>query len=224
MRLLSVNVGLPRTMVWEGKTFESGIAKTPVEGRIAVQGVNLDGDGQADLRNHGGPLKAVYAYPFGHYPFWESLLSQNLPMGALGENLTIEGLDEAAVCSGDRLRIGTAEFTVTIPREPCFKLAALRGTDEVVKAMLQSGHSGYYLAIAREGDVGAGDTVELLSQDPRKVRIADLTPLLTGGPAPVETLRRAMELETITPYWRGKVARRLPQGRVGGQSESPHTR
>ena len=209
MRVVSVNVGLPRTMEWEGKAFESGIGKTPVGGRVAARGVNLEGDGQADRVNHGGPLKAVYAYPLEHYAFWSSMLGEKLPMGALGENLTVEGLDEAAVCSGDRFRIGTAEFTATTPREPCFKLAALRGTNAVVKEMLRTGFSGWYLAISREGEVGAGDAVSLVERDPRGVRIADLARLLTREPVPAETLERAMGLETITPYWRGKVARRL---------------
>lgn len=209
MRLLSVNVGLPQEMEWEGKAFESGIGKVPVVRRVAARGINLDGDGQADRVNHGGPLKAVYAYPHEHYAYWTGLLSEALPMGALGENLTVEGLDEATVCSGDRFRIGTAEFIATIPREPCFKLAALRGTNAVVKAMLDTGFSGWYLAIAHEGEVGAGDAVEVLSRDPRGVRIADLTPLLNGVPNDRAAMERAMGLETITPYWRGKVERRL---------------
>ena len=195
-------------MVWEGKSFLSGIGKSSVEGRVAVRRTNLDGDRQADLEHHGGPLKAVYAYSFEHYPFWVSLLERDLPMGALGENLTLEGLTEE-VCVGDRFRMGTAEFVVTIPREPCFKFAALHDRADVVKAMLKSGRSGFYLAVEREGEVGAGDPIVPLSQDERRVRIADLTPLLTGEPVPVETLRQAMELETISPYWRDKVARRL---------------
>lgn len=138
MKLLSVNVGLPQAMTWEGKSFESGITKLPVEGRVTVKTLNLEGDGQADRVNHGGALKAVYAYPFEHYAFWESFLGQELPMGALGENLTLEGLDEE-VSVGDRFRIGTAELVVTIPREPCYKLAALRGSNGIVKAMLQTG-------------------------------------------------------------------------------------
>ena len=209
MRVLSVNVGLPQTMAWEGRRFESGIAKTPVEGRVAARGVNLEGDGQADLQNHGGPLKAVYAYPHEHYAHWSKFLPEELPMGALGENLTVEGLDEKTVCSGDRFRIGTAEFTATIPREPCFKLAALRGTNAVVAEMLRTGYSGWYLAISQEGKVVSGDRVEVLARDPRRVRIADLTPLLTGEPVDRETLERAMGLETLTPYWRAKAERRL---------------
>lgn len=209
MRLLSVNVGLPQAMEWEGRAFESGIGKAPVVGRIAARGINLDGDGQSDRVNHGGPLKALYAYPFEHYPFWKELLGTDLPMGALGENLTVEGLDETSVCSGDRFRIGTAEFVATIPREPCFKLAALRGTNAVVKAMLDTGFSGWYLAIVREGEIGAGDAITPLERDPRRVRIADLTPLLTGTPTDLLAMERAMNLETITPYWRAKVARRL---------------
>ena len=209
MRVVSVNVGLPRAMVWEGKIFESGIAKAPVAGRVAVRRLNLEGDAQADLANHGGPLKAVYAYPFEHYPFWRSFLGRDLPMGALGENLTVEGLTEDAVCVGDRFRIGTAEFVATTPREPCFKLAALQSCAGIVAEMLRNGFSGWYLAVAQEGEVGEGDAVEPLAKDPRGVRIADLTPLLIGGPVPTETLERAMELDAVSPYWRGKVARRL---------------
>ncbi len=208
MRLLSVNVGLPQAMTWEGKCFESGIAKTPVSGRVAVYKTNLEGDGQADLVNHGGSLKAVYVYPIEHYPYWKAFLGRELPMGALGENLTAEGLTEE-VCVGDRFRIGTAEFVVTSPREPCFKLAALRGTNLVVKAMLDTGFSGWYFAVEREGEIGAGDRIEPISKDPRQVRIADLTPLLTGGPSNLEALERAVDHEWLIPYWRNKVARRL---------------
>ena len=209
MRVLSVNVGLPQTMAWEGRAFESGIAKTPVAGRVSARGVNLAGDGQSDLRNHGGSFKAVYAYPFAHYAYWSAFLGEALPMGALGENLTVEGLDETTVCAGDRFRIGGAEFTATIPREPCFKLAALRKTNRVVAEMLRTGFSGWYLAISGEGEIGAGDAVEVVSRDERRVRIADLTPLLTGEPVARETLERARDLEALTPYWRAKVARRL---------------
>ena len=176
-----------------------------------ARATNLDGDRQSDMRNHGGPLKAVYAYPSEHYPFWQEFLGESLPMGALGENLTTEGLTEE-VFAGDRFRVGSAEFVVTMPREPCYKLAWLRQSEGVVKEMLRSGRSGFYLAVEREGEVGAGDAVESLARSPLAVRIADLTPLLTGEPVPVETLRRAMELETISPYWRGKVARRLGIG------------
>ena len=209
MRVLSVNVGLPQTMAWEGRAFESGIAKSPVEGRVAVRGVNLVGDGQADLENHGGSFKAVYAYPFAHYAHWSAFLGEDLPMGALGENLTVEGLDEETVCAGDRFRIGGAEFTATIPREPCFKLAALRGTNRVVAEMLRTGFSGWYLAISAEGEIGAGDAVEVVSRNERRVRIADLARLLTKEPVEWETLERARDLEVLTPYWRAKVARRL---------------
>lgn len=208
MRVLSVNVGLPQTMMWEGRTFESGIAKAPVTGRVAVGKTNLQGDGQADLVNHGGSFKAVYAYPSEHYPFWESLLGAPLPMGALGENLTVEGLTER-VCVGDRFRIGTAEFVVTTPREPCFKLAALRGTNAVVKAMLDTGFSGWYFAVEREGEIEVGDVVEPIAKDPRGVRIADLTPLLTGEPTDLQALERAVDHEWLTPYWQKKVMRRL---------------
>ena len=208
MRLLSVNVGGSREIVWKDETSESSILKTPAAGRVAARKTNLDGDRQSDLRNHGGPLKAVYAYPFEHYPFWRSFLGSDLPMGGLGENLTTEGLTEE-VCAGDRFRIGSAEFVVTMPREPCYKFAWLRQNEGVVAAMLRSGHSGFYLAVAREGEIGAGDAIEPLSRSPLGVRIADLTPLLTGDAIPKEALERAMELDVLNPYWHAKVARRL---------------
>ena len=196
-------------MEWKGRAFDSGIAKSPAVGRVVARRTNLDGDGQADLVNHGGPSKAVYAYPFEHYPFWRDFLGrEDLPMGGLGENLTTEGLDEET-CVGDRLGIGEAVLVVTHPREPCFKLAALHGREDVVGAFLRSGLCGFYLAVEREGEVGAGDAVEILSRDDRGVMVADVNRVLRGEPVAEDTLRRALELPMLPDYWKGKVARRL---------------
>ncbi|RYG45612.1 MOSC domain-containing protein [bacterium] len=208
MRVLSVNVGLPREMVWKGREFSSGIAKSPVAGRIMAGHLNLAGDRQADLVNHGGSGKAMYAYPVEHYPFWEEFFGRELPMGALGENLTIEGLTESASI-GDRFEIGGTVVVITQPREPCFKLAALHEREEVVAAFLKSGRCGFYLAVEREGEIGAGDEIVPLARDPREVSIAALNALLRGAPIPTDVLERALELEVLPEYWRAKVAVRL---------------
>ncbi len=208
MRVLSVNVGLPRAMTWKGRDFLSGIAKTPVPGRVVARATNLDGDRQADLVNHGGPSKAIYAYPSEHTPFWEGFLGRMLPPGGMGENLTTEGIGEDA-CIGDRLGVGDAILVVTHPREPCFKLAALHGRDDVVAMLLRSGRCGFYLSVEHEGEIGAGDPIRVLSRDPREVTVAHVNDVLRGEPVPEDVLRRALELEALPPYWRDKVARRL---------------
>src|SRR5512142_973889 len=156
MRLISVNCGLPRQVLWHGTPVTTAIYKEPVQGRVALRALNLDGDRQADLRVHGGQDKAVYCYPLEHYPFWRSELpGRELPMGSFGENFTVEGLLEDAVRIGDRFAIGSAEVVVTQPRLPCYKLGIRFSSDEMVKRFLASRRTGFYLAVAREGDVGA---------------------------------------------------------------------
>lgn len=160
MRVISVNVGQPREIEWRGRIVRTSIWKTPVDGRVRVIGNNLEGDRQSDLRVHGGPHKAVYAYPSEHYAFWrEELPHVELPWGAFGENLTIEGLTENDVAEDDHLEIGSALFAVTQPRQPCFKLGIRFGRDDIIQRFQQSGRSGFYLAVIREGDVGAGDAI-----------------------------------------------------------------
>ncbi len=175
MRVVSVNVGLPKPIVWKGRPVLSGIFKEPVEGRITVRRLNLEGDRQADLTVHGGPDKAVYAYPVEHYDFWRSLLSGiDLPPGSFGENLTVEGMMEENVHIGDCFQIGTAQMMVTQPRTPCYKLAAKFGRTDIVRHFLETGYSGFYLAVLREGDVGIGDAIQVIAQAAQKVSIAAL--------------------------------------------------
>src|SRR5579863_4568929 len=157
MKLISLNVGRPRLVVYNGATINTGIFKHPVSGPVQLRRLNLDGDRQADLRVHGGPDKAVYAYPSEHYAWWRAQLDRvELPWGAFGENLTIEGLTENDVCVGDRFRAGTAEFVVTQPRMPCYKLGIRFGRTDVVEKFLASGRTGFYVSVVREGDVGPG--------------------------------------------------------------------
>jgi len=165
MKVISVNVGLPRDVDWHGKRVRTSIWKEPVSGPVRVGPFNLDGDEQSDLSVHGGARKSVYAYPSEHYPSWRAELpGTELPWGMFGENLTIEGLLETGVHIGDRLRIGSAEFVVTQPRMPCFKLGIRFGRPEIVEEFLQSGRSGFYLSVVRQGHVEAGDAVELLER------------------------------------------------------------
>lgn len=161
MRVVSVNVGLPRVVRWNGGEVTTGIFKKPVEGRIPLRRLNLEGDRQADLSVHGGAAKAVYAYPLEHFAFWREELGDELPFGAFGENLTIDGLPlEQDIAVGDRFRIGTAELIVTQPRLPCYKLGLRFGRRDMVKRFLASRRTGYYLAVGAEGNVGAGDRVD----------------------------------------------------------------
>ena len=160
MKVVSVNVGRPRTVEWQGRKVRSAIWKSPVAGRVAIRGENVEGDKQTDRRYHGGPDKAVYLYPAEHYAAWrEDMPGVDLPWGAFGENLTVEGLSEDAVRAGDVFRVGTAELEVTDPRMPCYKLHVRFDREDVVRRMLETGRTGFYAGIAREGDVAAGDTI-----------------------------------------------------------------
>src|SRR3989337_4582725 len=166
MKIVSVNVGLPREVIWKGKRVTTGILKEPITGRVMMRRLNLDGDRQADLSVHGGPSKAVYAYPIEHYEYWlKQLPGVDLPWGMFGENFTTEGLREDSVNIGDRFRIGSAEVMVTEPRLPCYKLAAKFGRDDIIKRFLHSGRTRFYFAVIREGEVGTGDGIELVSRD-----------------------------------------------------------
>ena len=203
LRVVSVNVGLPREVVWKGRVVRTGIFKDPVEGRIAVRALNLDGDRQADLTVHGGVSKAVYVYPSEHYAYWrEELAGVELPWGMFGENLTTEGLLEGAVAIGDRFRIGSAQVVVTEPRMPCYKLGLKFRRDDVIKRFLASRRTGFYLAVLNEGEVEAGDRVERLSRDPHGVTVADITHLYASKPHDVGLLQRAISVEALPESWR----------------------
>ena len=211
MRIISVNVGRPRLVVWNGQTVSTGIYKSPVEGRVVLRTLNLDGDRQADLTVHGGAGKAAYAYPSEHYGYWrDELPGVELPWGMFGENFTTEGLDEAGVRIGDRFRIGSAEVTVTVPRMPCYKLGIKFGRADIVKRFLASGRSGFYFSVQREGEVGAGDEVELLGRDEDDgVTVAEVAGLYARGGGDVETLRRAVRAEALPESWRERFRQQL---------------
>ena len=161
MKLISVNVGVGRDASWQGKQVRTSIWKSAVHGRVRVFRLNVEGDRQSDLAVHGGVEMAVYAYPAEHYSYWRrELPGVDLPWGAFGENFTTEGLLEDEVKIGDRFRCGSAEFMVTKPRMPCYKLALRLDRADVVKRFLHSRRSGFYLEVLREGDVAAGDPID----------------------------------------------------------------
>ena len=212
MKILSVNVGLPRPVLWRGRRIMTGIFKEPVEGRVKVRKLNLDGDRQADLSVHGGVDKAVYAYPSEHYPFWRRELErQDLPWGSFGENLTTEGWWEDEVHVGDRFRIGTAEVVVAQPRIPCFKLALRFDREDVVESFLESGRPGFYLAVIQEGELGAGDAMERSHEDENGVSVVDVVRLFLDkdGKSDPDLLRRAVAVEALPESWRGDFRKRL---------------
>jgi MOSC domain-containing protein YiiM len=172
-RLVAVSIGRPREVEWQGETVRTSIFKEQVAGRVRVRRLNIEGDEQSDLEVHGGEDKAVYAYPAEHYAYWrEQLPGVPLPCGVFGENLTVDGLLESDVHIGDRFRIGTAEFAVTEPRMPCYKLALRFGRTDMVKRFLKSGRTGFYLAVLKEGEIGAGDAIDLVAQDAPRMSVA----------------------------------------------------
>jgi MOSC domain-containing protein YiiM len=197
MKLISVCVGLPREVSWKGKLVTTSIFKQPVDERVMLRSLNLDGDQQADLTVHGGIEKAIYAYPMEHYAYWrQELPNEALPWGAFGENLTIEGLSETTVNIGDRFRIGTAEVMVTQPRFPCFKLNLKFGRDDMVKRFLNSRLSGIYFSVVQEGEVGLGDAIELVRRDENNITVADIVQIYVRE-ANDDLVRRAIQVPAL---------------------------
>lgn len=210
MRVLSVNVGLPRTVAWHDKVVETGIWKQPVAGRVAIVGDNLVGDRQADLSVHGGRDKAVYGYPSEHYAWWRTQLPDTeLPWGSFGENLTVEGLREDRVHIGDRFRIGTAELMVTQPRLPCFKLGIKLDRPQIVKELLRSERTGFYFAVVHAGEIGAGDSIALVHEEPTSMTVTDLLRLGVAKTHDPSALRRALALPGLAEAWRADFRERL---------------
>jgi len=203
MKLISLNVGLPRIVESNGEPVATGIFKKPKQGPIMLRTLNLDGDRQADLKVHGGISKAVYGYPVEHYEFWKRELPEmELPYGMFGENFTTEGMLEDALNVGDRFRVGKAELMVTEPRLPCYKLGIKFGRTDIIRKFLQSRRTGFYFAVVKEGEVEAGNEIELLSQDGNNITIADITRLYAFEKDDLETLRRAVKLKALSDSWR----------------------
>ena len=210
MKVVAISVGRPREVQWRGRSVKTSIFKTPVSRRVHVSTVNIEGDEQSDLSVHGGVEKAVYAYPAEHYDFWRrELPDAELAWGAFGENFTTEGLLEDEVWIGDRYRVGTTELVVTQPRMPCYKLAIRFGQTEMVKRFLRSGRSGFYLAVEREGDAEAGDTIERLARNERRLTVADVVKLYAADSANQQLLESASDHPSLPHAWREYFRKRL---------------
>lgn len=221
MKLVSLNTGLPREVTWHGLNVSTGMFKHPVDGRVTLRKLNLDGDRQADLTVHGGKDKAVYCYPLEHYEYWKKELpGRELPLGVFGENFTLDfgdlgpkaGFPEDLIHIGDRFSIGSAEVVMTQPRLPRYKLGFRFQMDDMVKRFLLSGRSGFYGAVLREGEVGAGDEMRPLSQDPNAVPVSAISRLYIAkrySDDDRDLLQRALRVAALPESWKEYLRERL---------------
>ena len=218
MKILSVNVGLPRELTWQGKLVTTGIFKDPIQGRVMMRRLNLDGDQQADLTVHGGVSKAVYLYPSEHYGYWRTELpGMDLTQGMFGENFTTEEMHEDSVHLGDRFSVGSAEVVVTQPRLPCYKLGVRFQSDDMVRRFLASGRTGFYLAVTREGEVGAGDEIKVISREGNAVPVPEITRLYIAkryDDDDVKSVRRALRVAALPESWKEYFRERLQRASV----------
>jgi MOSC domain-containing protein YiiM len=206
MQLLSVNTAQPQEVAWQGKTIRTSIFKQPVAGPVAVLAEHLAGDGQADLRVHGGPDKAVYAYPSEHWAYWRQLLpAAQLVPGAFGENLTTLGLLEPEVRVGDCFQLGTAVLMAVQPRQPCFKLGIRLARPGIVREFELARRSGIYFRVIKPGVVAAGDAISLVERSPYTVTIRDMVTCLAPGPHDQELVRALLATPYLSPSWQARL-------------------
>ena len=202
-RIVSLNVGLPRKVIFNGQVVTTGIFKEPIEGHVMLRRLNLDGDKQADLTVHGGIDKAVYAYPVEHYDYWrKELPSMNLPWGMFGENFTTEGLLEDEVNIGDTLKIGSAKLMVTQPRMPCYKLGVRFGRMDIIRRFMASGRPGIYFKVSKEGEVKTGNKVKIIRRDKNNVTVRDIVSMYVGDHRDIEVMKRAVKIGALPEGWK----------------------
>src|SRR3954468_1687529 len=202
-RLLSVNVGLPRDIEWRGRTVRTGIWKNPVQGRCRVRRNNVDGDGQGDLAGHGGEQRAVFVYQIESYRYWQEQLARtDFVHGQFGENFTIEGLPDDAVCIGDRYRIGSALFEVTQPRVTCYRVGIRMNEPRMPALLTSSGRPGFYFRVLQEGSVGADDEILKIGEAAERMTVADINALLYSRNHPRDLLERTLRMQALSPGWR----------------------
>ena len=203
-RLVSVNVGLPRDVAWKGRTVHTGIWKAPVSGRRHVRRLNLDGDGQGDLAGHGGEQRAVFVYQLESYRYWQEQLRRgDFVHGQFGENFTVEGLPDDAVCIGDRYQIGSAVFEITQPRVTCYRVGIRMNEPQMPALLTSSGRPGFYFRVLGEGEVAAGDEIVKVGEAAERMTVAEINALLYSPHHPRDRLQRAVRLEALSPGWRG---------------------
>ena len=214
MRLLSLNVGLPRQVRFQGELVTTGIFKKPVQGSVRLRKLNLEGDKQADLKVHGGVDKAVYAYAGEHYDYWrQELPDMSLPWGMFGENFTTEGMFEESVNIGDQFKVGTANLIATQPRMPCYKLGVKFGSMDMIKRFLASGLTGVYFKVMKEGELEQGDEIKLIKKDENSVTIKDIVRIYTIDKDDIQTIERAIKIKDLPNGWRYHFIKQL--GQVG---------
>src|SRR5438128_6877913 len=201
--LLSVNVGMPKDVPWQGRTVFTGVFKQPVSGRRRVGRLNLDGDGQGDLAGHGGEQRAVFVYQIDSYRHWQEQLKRtDFVHGQFGENFTIEGLPDDAVCIGDRYQIGSALFEVTQPRVTCYRVGIRMNEPRMPALLTGSGRPGFYFRVLQEGEVGAGDEIVKVGEAEERMTVAEINALLYSPNHARNRLERALRIEALSPGWR----------------------
>ena len=216
-RLLSVNVGLPRDITWQGKTVYTGIWKAPVKGPRMVRRLNIDGDGQGDLTGHGGERRAVYVYQIDSYRFWQDQLGRNdFTYGQFGENFTVDGLSDKEVCIGDHYRIGDALFEVTQPRVTCYRLGIRMNVPEMAAMLVKHGRPGFYFRVLEEGEVEAGDEITRVASGPEHMSVSEIDALLYMPGHSRDQLKRALRIPTLSSGWRHSFEALLAQERKDG--------
>jgi MOSC domain-containing protein YiiM len=212
LRLLSLNVGLPRQVRFQGELVTTGIFKKPVQGSVRLRKLNLEGDKQADLKVHGGVDKAVYAYAGEHYDYWrQELPDMSLPWGMFGENFTTEGMFEESVNIGDQFKVGTANLIATQPRMPCYKLGVKFGSMDMIKRFLASGLTGVYFKVMKEGELEQGDEIKLIKKDENSVTVKDIVRIYTIDKDDIQTIERAIKIKDLPNGWRYHFIKQLEQ-------------
>jgi len=212
LRLLSLNVGLPRQVRFQGELVTTGIFKKPVQGSVRLRKLNLEGDKQADLKVHGGVDKAVYAYAGEHYDYWrQELPDMSLPWGMFGENFTTQGMFEESVNIGDQFKVGTANLIATQPRMPCYKLGVKFGSMDMIKRFLASGLTGVYFKVMKEGELEQGDEIKLIKKDENSVTIKDIVRIYTIDKDDIQTIERAIKIKDLPNGWRYHFIKQLEQ-------------
>ncbi|NRR15772.1 MOSC domain-containing protein [Bacillus pacificus] len=208
-QLLSLNIGLPKEVTYGGKVIHTGINKKQVKEPVYLSFVKFNGDGQADLVHHGGVDKAVCVYTGDHYPYWEKELNQNLVYGAFGENITVSGMREEDVCIGDTFELGQAIVQVTQPRQPCFKLAKKYNIPKLPLYFQETGYTGFYFRVLKEGWVSSVDTLIRLQSDPKGVSIAFANRIMHKEKQNIEGVKRILEVNALSSSWRKSFEKRI---------------
>jgi MOSC domain-containing protein YiiM len=212
-RVVSLNVGKPISVEYKGAVLETGIYKQPIQGNVFLGIEQMDGDGQADLINHGGPDKAVCVYSYEHYPYWETQLGKSLEYAAFGENLTVTGMLESEVCIGDVFQIGEVILQVSQPRYPCFKLSQKHGVANLPAQVLKTGFSGFYFRVLQAGYLNSTSSIHMLESHPAQVKVVEILRILASSrkDRDQETLQRMVELDVLSSVVREKFQRWLEE-------------